>query len=591
MKRNKKNIFKTSLKTIIYFAKLQPKLAIVSSFLNIISGILPVFVAFISGQIVTNLVSAVENKDINIVLRPLILLFVVGIISTITRYLQWTVDTTFRLKVEIEIDKIIYSKLVKIPFTQRETKSFADKFSAVEKFSGSSTHSLYSITSSVSAIFSMVAAFIAIFVAMPMVALLIFIISVPRALIMNSKNKKDRKFYKDNYANQRRSYEIIRYIGDFESKLNGLNDFFMNEWLKNKETHTKGMQNIQKKRDLSDAVIDTASSAVETGAMIYVVFQIIAGKFAIGLFATYQSLITQFSNSIDYFINLMSGLSENLLNADDYFEFLALPEENAGLKLGKLTSPPKIEFKNVSFKYPESEELVIENLNLTFNSGEDIALVGENGAGKTTIVNLALGFYLPTKGDVFINDISTRKLDLDDYLKQVSALSQNFSKYNFADLGDNIWFGDIRKAKTKKSLTAAFDRAGGEKILEKLPHKFHQMLSKTLDEKNARDLSGGEWQRVALARGFFAENQVLILDEPTSAVDAKAEAEIFDKIMKDQKDKTTIIISHRFSTVRRADKIFVLDKGKITESGSHEELMEKGGTYAEMFNLQAEGYK
>jgi ATP-binding cassette subfamily B protein len=230
----------------------------------------------------------------------------------------------------------------------------------------------------------------------------------------------------------------------------------------------------------------------------------------------------------------------------------------------------------------------LENFNLVINPGEKVALVGENGAGKTTLIKLALRFYDVTQGEILINGVDIKKINLDKWYLSTGALFQDFIKYQFT-FKENVFFGDQKKVGNLELLKVAIAKSGADKYVEELPHTYDQVVGKMF--KGGLDLSGGQWQKLALARAFFKNAPVLILDEPTSAIDAKAEYEIFQRVQNLQKDKTVIIISHRFSTVRNADRILVLDGGKIIEEGNHKELMEKKGLYEELFTLQAQGYK
>lgn len=216
--------------------------------------------------------------------------------------------------------------------------------------------------------------------------------------------------------------------------------------------------------------------------------------------------------------------------------------------------------------------------------------MGENGAGKTTLIKLLIGAYQPQDGMIFVNDEPFEKIDRKSYLEQIGALFQDYSRYEFATLGENVWYGDITKKLDKNRVCAALAKAGLGDFDKRFVNGLNQLLSKNYDKDSATDLSGGQWQRLSIARAFYREANVLLLDEPTSAVDAKAEYEIFKNILEHQKNRTTVIISHRFSTVRKAKQIMVFDHGKIVESGTHQELIKNNGLYKEMFDLQAEGY-
>ena len=215
-------------------------------------------------------------------------------------------------------------------------------------------------------------------------------------------------------------------------------------------------------------------------------------------------------------------------------------------------------------------------------------MVGENGAGKTTLIKLLLRFYDVTDGEILINGVNIKNVNLAEWHKQIGALFQDFIKYQFT-FKENVYFGDLTKEHEEKLLREAIEKSGADKYVNNLPDKYDQVVGKMFE--GGIDLSGGQWQKLALARAFFRDAPILILDEPTSAIDARAEYEIFQNVQKLQKDKTVVIISHRFSTVRNADRILVLEDGKVLEEGNHEKLIKRKGLYAELFEIQAQGYK
>jgi ATP-binding cassette subfamily B protein len=319
---------------------------------------------------------------------------------------------------------------------------------------------------------------------------------------------------------------------------------------------------------------------------------VFAKKLAIGQFTLYFQQSLNLVQATEGVLDNYSSMNARVKSIDQYIELLEYPNSISQLDkpvaIPKKPSPPVIEFKNVSFKYPESERFILKDFNLIIQSGEKVSLVGENGAGKSTIIKLILRFYDVTDGEILINGINIKEIDLNTWYKKIGALFQDFIKYQFT-LKENVIYGDLDKKNDLEALKDALRKSGADSFLGNLPKGVDQIVGKTFE--GGEDLSGGQWQKLALARAFFRNAPLLILDEPTSAIDAKAEYEIFENVQKLQKDKTVIIISHRFSTVRNADRILVLDEGKIIEEGNHEKLMEKKGLYAELFNLQAEGYK
>ena len=322
--------------------------------------------------------------------------------------------------------------------------------------------------------------------------------------------------------------------------------------------------------------------------LVFVSFEIILGKLEFGAFMTIRTLLLQLNSNITGLFSNIASASESIVNATDYMEFMKTPAPPTGDII--INEIPKIEFRHVSFIYPRSRIKAVDNVSFVLNPGDSLAIVGENGAGKTTIIKLLIGAYQPSEGEILINDIPFKEINRTSYLNQIGALFQDYSRYEFATIGENVWFGDVTKPYSAGIIREALNLAGLDGLEEKYANGLNQILSKDLDSKYSADLSGGQWQRLSIARAFFRSPNVLILDEPTSSIDAKSEYSIFKNILQKQQDKTTLIISHRFSTVRKAEKILVIDRGKIIESGTHEQLMAKNGVYKEMFEIQAEGY-
>ena len=252
-----------------------------------------------------------------------------------------------------------------------------------------------------------------------------------------------------------------------------------------------------------------------------------------------------------------------------------------------IDKPISFEFRNVSFKYPGTENFVLKDINFSIEPKDNIAIVGANGAGKTTIVKLLCRFYDVTSGEILVNGVNIKDLDLDNWYRCIGTLFQEFMHYDFT-VRENIMLGNP-KVKNEDKMRLAANQSGVSEFVEALPNKYNQLLGRQFE--GGVELSQGQWQKLAIARAFYEGAQILILDEPTSAIDAESEYEIFQNLNKHYKDKTLFLISHRFSTVRNANKIIVLKEGRILETGSHDELLRVGGLYARMFRKQALGYQ
>lgn len=333
--------------------------------------------------------------------------------------------------------------------------------------------------------------------------------------------------------------------------------------------------------------------ALVAGVQVWLLFKVLAkdGSFSIGQFTFYSGVVFQFNSSVGVTLGSLTRALETNRYMTDFYAFMdtpsLLPAPAEPIKLAK-DYVPEIRFEHVSFRYPSSEVFVFEDLDLTIKPGERVALVGENGVGKSTLIKLLLRFYDVTDGKITVDGHDLRDLDINSWYRMIGVLFQDFSRYPFS-VHDNIWMGRVHKPADGKQIEHASKLAGFDHIAKDLPNGYNTVLDNSFDE--GVEPSGGQWQRVALARAFYRKAPVLILDEPTAAIDAKAEYEIFNNIFKEHDGHSALIVSHRFSTVRKADRILVFKKGRLHEEGTHEELMKNHSLYHEMFSTQAEGYK
>jgi ATP-binding cassette, subfamily B, bacterial len=282
---------------------------------------------------------------------------------------------------------------------------------------------------------------------------------------------------------------------------------------------------------------------------------------------------------------------EQSLYLEDLFSFLDIQpsiRRNPEAKQVPVPIRQGFVFEGVGFRYPRAESWAVRNLNFTLAPGERIALVGENGAGKTTLVKLLARLYDPDEGRILLDGTDLREYDVDSLRRNVGVIFQDFVRYDFA-LKENIAVGNIARIEDDPAIKAAAERSLADSVAQRLAGQYDQMLGKRFE--GGVDLSGGEWQKVALARAYMRDAQLLILDEPTAALDARAEYEVFLRFSELTKGRMAVLISHRFSTVRMADRILVLKGGELVEQGTHEALVELGGLYSELFQLQAAGYR
>ncbi|VVA43774.1 conserved membrane hypothetical protein [Candidatus Roizmanbacteria bacterium] len=316
---------------------------------------------------------------------------------------------------------------------------------------------------------------------------------------------------------------------------------------------------------------------------------IFSQKFSLGDFTFFLNAVFTFTGQTSSLLVSLGGIVENNLYVDDYFKLLNIKNKVINIKNAKrlkIIIPREIKFENVSFTYPGSKNPVLRNINLTIKTGQDIAIVGPNGAGKTTLIKLLFRFYDPTIGKILVDGVDLKNINLDDWYRHLGVLFQDFAKY-YLTVKENIEFGDMENIK-KKSVTGALANAQGNDLLD-LPKKTNQILGRWFED--GEEISVGQWQKLAIARALYRNAPILVLDEPTSNIDAQAEYKIFNNLKQTYKKKTLIFISHRFSTVRIADHIYVLKNGQIVEQGKHQSLLLKNGTYAKYFKIQKQGYE
>lgn len=375
-----------------------------------------------------------------------------------------------------------------------------------------------------------------------------------------------------------------------ESKIYGFGNYIVQKY---KDTVTE-FRNAQIRSASHKYVLLVTTSVLYSIVVlitqIWIINQVLASAVSIAGYTFYLENIFLLNKQFSNFQISTSGLLESLLYVGEIKAFAELPKlikqiPNAK-KLG--SAVPEIEFKDVSFHYPHSKDLVLNGVSFKLAPGQKVALVGQNGSGKSTLIKLLARFYDPTSGEILINGTNLKDIDIESYYKLWGILFQNFAQYWFT-LRENIGLGNIEDIQNVELVKAAAEKAGVDAILPKLAHGYETMLS--TDFQDGKNLSGGEWQKVGIARGLFASPKLIVLDEPTSALDALAEAEVFEQIRQISRDTSMLMVSHRFSTVRQADHILVLENGAISEQGNHTELMNHHGLYSRMFNSQAEGYK
>ncbi|MDZ7992994.1 MAG: ABC transporter ATP-binding protein [Nostoc sp. EfeVER01] len=335
-------------------------------------------------------------------------------------------------------------------------------------------------------------------------------------------------------------------------------------------------------------------SLVSTGAFYlayaWIVLETVLGKISLGDMTMYLTVFRQGQSTFSNALTSIGGMYEDNLYLSNLYDFL---EEEVPKSWGKATiglNPQDgIRFENVSFTYPGSSKPALRNISLHLKPREKLAIVGENGSGKTTLIKLLTRLYTPDSGRIFLDGLDLQEWDVDVLRRRVGVIFQNFVRYQFT-VGENIGVGDVEHLENKTQWKTAAEKGMAQSFIDQLPQSFQTQLGRWF--KGGQELSGGQWQKIALSRAFMrSQADILVLDEPTSAIDAQAEFEIFNHFRSITQNQMVLLISHRFSTVRMADKILVIENGEVIEQGTHEELLQLGGRYAKLFLLQAAGYQ
>jgi ATP-binding cassette subfamily B protein len=394
----------------------------------------------------------------------------------------------------------------------------------------------------------------------------------------------------------RRQMDYLRQVGGSKEAAKELRLFNLSDYLTGRFTALSQAiyeENValNKRRLFWGGLLAIVGQLGYYGAYGYSIYRTIQGRYSIGDLTLITTAIMQAMSNIQQAFSTASGVADQALFLTDLLAFFEMKPRVQSKENGiQAPRPVKrgFEFRNVSFAYPGSERRILSNFNFTLGCGERVALIGENGQGKTTIVKLITRLYDPTEGEILLDGVDLREYDLADLHSEIGVIFQDFMRYEMT-ARENIEVGRIETPHTLDELAFAANKSLASEVIDKLQGGFDQMLGRRFE--GGVDLSGGEWQKMALARAYLRDAQLLILDEPTAALDARSELEVFERFAELTLGKMALLISHRFSTVRMADRIVVLEKGRLVEEGSHSQLIALGGRYAAMFEMQAASYR
>ena len=395
---------------------------------------------------------------------------------------------------------------------------------------------------------------------------------------------------------ERRELDYVRFLGASdetakEVKIFNLSNFIVTRFreLSNKFYNTNRVLIVR--RSVWGSVFSMLGSLGYYLAYVYIIYKAVNGKITIGDLTFLAGSFKQLRSLLEGILNRFTTVSQGAIYLSDFFDFFEIKSQMVTSAKPRVFPYPiqqGFTFENVGYKYINSENWANRHLNFTLKVGEKLALVGENGAGKTTLVKLLARLYEPTEGRILLDGHDLRDYDINDLRMQIGIIFQDYLRYQMT-VAQNIAAGNIVEIENRNLIKSSAEQSLANVFIEEFKNNYDQQLGRRFNE--GVELSGGQWQKIALARAYMRDAQLMILDEPTAALDARAEYEVFQRFVELTKGRTSVLISHRFSTVRMADRILVLDKGKLLEMGSHEELLQKNGKYSELFQLQAKGYQ
>lgn len=573
-------------------------LLLANGFAVTIPALVPFAFAYIFKLVIDQVVLSVSSGSIDF--NKFILLFILGFAVYTIQSLAFSAQDYFHrllyTKIPISLYQIVLSKVSSLDVAYFEDSEFKNTLEKVrDAYSWRPLNMMDYLLFGFQSLIQVAIAVVVLTTLAPLLILIILVVAIPELVSRIKESELSWGIWDAQSPHRKKFWYISSMLQERDSvkemKLFGLPKRFLSEIKGIQENIYKANKRLATKYLGINSVFNVLGGITFIAVLLFIVLEAIAKRITVGDISYYTTVITNLQNGVGgLFRNLVRIFSESLYTASIFDVLDAVPKIKhiEKPKALKLKNPPLVEFKNVSFSYPGSNRAVLKNFNLTINPKDKVALVGENGSGKTTIIKLLCRFYDVDRGEILVNGINLKELDLNDWYKALGVLFQDFVKYEYK-AWENIHLGKAEEKQNLKRIVDAAILGGADPMIQKLEHGYDQMLGRTFE--GGVELSIGQWQKIALARGFFRNAPVLILDEPTASIDAKAEAEIFNRVEKLSKDKTVIIISHRFSTVRNADKIYVIDEGKVIESGSHKKLMELNGQYATLFKLQAKGYQ
>ncbi|WP_414625081.1 ABC transporter ATP-binding protein [Calothrix sp. CCY 0018] len=575
-------------------------LTIILAILTLVAGLLPAAVAYI-GKLIVDAVVATRNSTLQDNLNTSLPLMYVGFEAVAVALLAGSqrglsiAQSLLRVLLGQRVNVLIIEKALTLELPQFEDSEFYDKMTNARREASSRPLSLVNRTFGLVQNGLSLLTYGALLINFSLWAVVVLILAAVPAFVAETRfaGQAFRLFrWRAPETRQQRYLETLVAREDFakEVKLYQLGEMLLGRYRSLFDQLYGEDRDLTIKRGFWSYLLGLLSTATFYIAYAWIVIETVVGRISLGDMTMYLTVFRQGQTTFSSALTSIGGMYEDNLYLSNLYEFL---EEEVPTRYGRAikgTNPQDgIRFENVSFTYPGSTTPALKNISLHLKPGEKLAIVGENGSGKTTLIKLLTRLYTPESGRILLDGLNLEEWDLDELRRRIGVIFQNFVRYQFT-VGENIGVGDVEKLEDEKAWEIAAEKGMAQPFIERLPDGFTTQLGRWF--KNGQELSGGQWQKIALSRAFMRNSaDILVLDEPTSAIDSQAEYEIFDRFRNLTKDKMVVLISHRFSTVRMADKIVVIEQGEVLETGTHEELLQAKGRYATLFSLQAQGYR
>lgn len=571
--------------------------AILDILLRLIRSAIPVSILYIGKLIIDQviLLSRTHSTDLSVLWKLVLAEFALAIISDALARATALVDSLLGDLFSNYTSVKIMEHAATLDLDQFEDSEFYDKLERARQQTIGRTILLSQLLSQVQDIITMAFLLVGLMAFNAWLILLLLVAIVPAFLGESYFNDKSYALTRGQTP-ERRELDYMRYLGASdetakEVKLFNLSGFLIDRFKMLSNKFYDDNKKLSVKRASWGTLFALLSSLGYYAAYVVMIIKTVEGALTVGTLTFLAGSFRQLRSLLEGILSRFTSVSQGAIYLRDFFDFFEIrPKIKAAPKPVPFPNPIRqgITFEDVGFKYHNSDKWANRHLSFTLHAGEKLALVGENGAGKTTLVKLMARLYDPVEGRILLDGVDLREYDIMDLRKNTGIIFQDYLRYQLS-FAQNIAVGNIDEQNNRPLIKMSAEKSLANLLADRLPQKYDQALGRRFN--NGIELSGGEWQKVALARAYMKEAQILILDEPTSALDARAEYSVFQRFAELSKGKTAVLISHRFSTVRMADRILVLDKGQIVEMGSHEELINENGHYAELFLLQAKGYK